>query len=41
METNSLNRVVHGMMAEEILDACDENIVVHDVSINPGKNLSY
>lgn len=23
------------MMAEEILDACDENIVVHDVSINP------
>lgn len=35
IETGLLDRVVHGMMAEEILDACDENIVVHDVSINP------
>lgn len=35
METGLLDRVVHGMMADEILDACDENIIVHDVSINP------
>jgi WD40 repeat protein len=35
METGLLDRVVHGMLAEEILDACDQNTVVHDVSINP------
>ncbi|XP_052817918.1 WD repeat-containing protein 7-like isoform X2 [Mya arenaria] len=41
METGHLDRVVHGLTAEEILNNCDENAVpIHDQLTNPNLTLA-
>lgn len=40
METGHLDRVVHGLTAEDILNNCDENAIPMDVLVNPNITLS-